>query len=1063
MKTESTFCGLCMARLSLIADLMMLHHWTDRLFFDRCQDRVRGIAPICGILLLFAVGCNSASSPTDSSDPPAGIGQRAGDKLSKSDLANPVGTLKLAIRAGRWEKAWSASELILSEQPTSPIESETFALIARAAHETGRQAEAAEYLCLASERESYVSPPRVRQAMIAMIGVGKYYDGLQFLEQALIAQPDQHETRRWLFDFYIGAGDRVSAMPHGQKLVLDRQFDVDLLTNLSNTERRTLESTPLDQMVTRNPDDKRPLLGTAKADFDESKYEDAIRILREITAQHPEHHPSQAMLGRALAASGELDQLARWAGQQSDGIQAYPGYWIALGDWARGRDDASAAVRSFAQAADCSDPEVVQIWTRLATLLPEVERNGENVPGELVKTVNERAKQLGRFNQLKDRFTRTGGISRAIALEIAGSLESLGRLWEAEAWASVATTLPADDSVDVAGYRNELVKRLNPQTPWRLPETLPDFRRLRSQFPLPEIEKIVSASLDPKASSLSQDSLTPQLLATNGQVVDWKMADEAAARGLRFWGRTGDSLDKPGIMLYQTLGCGGGTIDFDLDGWSDLYLADAGGTPPQQDSAANELFRNLGGRFQPVATLSRTADRGFGQGVAVGDLNEDGFPDLLVLNYGPNRMYLNNGDGTFRDVSDRMPQPLGDEWSSSAAIADIDGDGLADVVIVNYCAGLEPLTKLCPMKDSGINGSCSPMLFPALDDRFLKNDGKGQLTDQTRAWNAVADSAGRGLGVMVGDLDGVKGNEIFIANDMTNNHYWSRVGSDADVGFEQVGFELGESAMLRGVGGDDRGIPQGSMGIAMADFDQDGDADLYVTNFDKEYNTLHQQTSGGVWQDRTSAAGLVTSTMPLVGFGVEAVDVDNTGELSLFVANGHVDLFSRGAERAIYVQPMQVFRPSTKGAFREVAIGSIGDYFGRGHVGRGLWAIDADRNGRVDLVVTHQTEPTALLINHCDNDAKWVRLELRGRKSSRDAVGSRVVVQSSQARHTVFRTSGDGYQCSSDPVLHVGLGTVPDETVSVVVDWPSGRQQRFDAIATDTQTVLVEANDQPGN
>ncbi|WP_167547059.1 CRTAC1 family protein [Stieleria maiorica] len=1050
---------------------------TGRRWQSLASDRRSVTTARCFTLLLTAVsllgsllgGCDHSPNADNTDGNPA---SSHADHRDDKPLANPVGTLKLSLRRRQWDQAWAASQVILeqaeknrsesgstTDRDLSSIEPETLVLIAQAAHETGRPEQAAEFLRSACESESYQNASRVRQTMIAMIGLGQYYDGLEFLEQALRAQPEQHETRRWLFDFYIGADDRVSAMRHGQTLVLARRFDIGMLKDLSNTERRTLDADPLDQMVTRNPDDKRPLLGAAKSKFDESKFDEAIELLREIVAQHPEHHPSQAFLGQSLAASRRFEELERWAAAQTDGIQAYPSYWIALGDWARANDDGPAALRAFAQAATCGDPDVVQIWTRLATLLPQFIDNATvtgkepAVTKEMVAVVNARAQQLTRFHQLKDRFIRTGEISRAIALQIAESLAKLGRLWEAEAWSAIATTLPEDDSVDVDAFRSDLVGRLNPETPWRVPEALPDFDSLYARLPLPSIEKVVSTS-DPVRQSTGRDgSIAGNSAQQDGVIVDWKLENEADERGLTFWGRTSDTLHEPGIMLYQTLGCGGGTIDFDLDGWSDQYLVAAGGTPPAQDSEPNALFRNLGGQFQRVGEQSQTADKGFGQGVAVGDINEDGFPDLLVLNYGPNRLYVNNGDGTFRDASDQMPAGAPDEWSSSGSIADLDHDGLADLVVVNYCATLAPVTQSCPMTGSTVIRSCSPMLFPAMPDRFLKSQGDGTFVDSTEAWGAVTDSPGRGLGIIVGDLDGKPGNEVFVANDMTNNHYWSRLDGEPSDGK----LSLSESAMLRGIGGDDRGIPQGSMGIATGDFDRDGDLDFYVTNFDKEYNTLHSQSSSGIWQDRTGALGLVDDTHPLVAFGTEAIDIDNSGELELVVTNGHVDLFSRGDEKAMYDQPMQIFQRSDDGRYRGVSLATLGEYFQSFHVGRGLWTSDVNRDGHVDFVVTHQTEPTALVINRTPKVGNWLRLDLKGRTSSRNAIGSTVRIETSQGTHTGFLVAGDGYQCSNDRVMHFGLGDLADQAVDVSVTWPTGISERFPDVPTRDQTVIVES------
>jgi tetratricopeptide (TPR) repeat protein len=1006
--------------------------------------------PLAAAMLIFATlsllsGCQ-----------PSGPGEESGSPSAETrEFANPVGSMKIAMRNRNWQEAWAAAEYILnqaeSESSEKTIEPDTLILIAHAAHQTGRPEQAATLLERACIANDYADPKRVQQTFIAMVGVGQFYEGMELLEEALRRHPDQLENRRWLFDFYIGADDRVSAIPHGQQLIRARKFDLQLLLAISNTERRTLDAKPLDQMVERNPDDKRPLLGTAKTKFDENKLSEAIEILREITASHPEHHPSQAVLGQALAAAGRYAELEQWAAQQTPGIERYPGYWIALGDWARARSTPGAAVRAFAEATRSGDPDVIQIWTRLATLLPafNASESSLKIDNATLTQVNERAQQLSRFNQLKDRFNRTGAISRAIALDIAKTLETLGRPWESEAWAALALTLPEDNSVDVAGFRNRIVEQLNDDLAWRSGAAMPDFESVFTNLALPEIETVVSAGAMRKPE-IDQETLMALDLSAGETVAGWQVENEAAQRGLKFFGRTGDKLDQPGIMLYQTLGCGGGTIDFDRDGWSDLYFAAAGGTPPEKDSAPNGLFRNQDGDFVPVAGLAGVDDRGFGQGVTVGDVNEDGFADMLVLNYGPNRLYLNNGDGTFTDASDQMPRGDIDEWSSSGAIADLDADGLADIVIVNYCAGLGPVTQACPMKDSDIIRSCTPMLFAAKADRFLHNEGAGSFRDVTERWNAVPDSPGRGLGIVVGDLDGTPGNEIFVANDMTNNHYYGNAAETPQP------FAVSESAMLRGMAADDRGIPQGSMGIATADLDHDGDLDFYVTNFDKEYNTLHMQSSPGLWQDKTTMAGLVDDTRPLVGFGTEALDLDLDGRSELVIANGHVDMFSRGDERALYAQPLQIFRLTGSANFQSVAVAPLGDYFSGHHVGRSLWTVDANRDGRIDLAVTHQTEPVALLINRCKSAGHWIRLDLVGTSASRDAVGSVVKISTPSSRLTGFKLSGSGYQCSNDPVLHLGLGKLEDSQVDVTVRWPDGVEQSFEKLGVDATHSLIQ-------
>ncbi|MEL6104468.1 MAG: CRTAC1 family protein [Planctomycetota bacterium] len=533
-------------------------------------------------------------------------------------------------------------------------------------------------------------------------------------------------------------------------------------------------------------------------------------------------------------------------------------------------------------------------------------------------------------------------------------------------------------------------------------------------------------------------------LATPVTVAHWRMSDVAEERGLRFFGRTIRELDSPRILLYETLGCGGGTIDFDRDGLPDLYLAAAGGSPPEQDSEPNALFRNLGSTFSQVALAAGVSDRGFGQGIAVGDVNEDGFADLLVLNYGPNRLFLNQGDGTFVDARSRMPSERYDEWSSSGAIADIDCDGLSDLFIVNYCAGLGPVIQSCDAR-----ATCSPMVFPALVDRFAKGTADGSLRE-AGAIGLARCIPGRGLGLIVGDLDSRGGNEVFVANDMTPNHLFAFEPSER-------GRQLIESALPRGLGLSGDGYPQGSMGIVADDFDGDDDIDFYVTNFDGEENTLHVQTESGVWRDETKSLGLGLSTLPLVGFGTESIDVDNSGRRAVFIANGHVDLVSRDGQPVTFAQQLRAFRAAADQGFEWVQVSTIGDYLAKPHVGRSLWTIDANTDGRVDLVATHQTEPVALLINQTESEHAWLRIELVGTSSSRDAIGASVtLIDGAGNRHKGFRMAGGGYQCSNDPILHLGLGQAKTGRLQAIVNWPSGVTEEFGELATRRTVVLVE-------
>ena len=1007
-------------------------------------------AAISAAAILFVMcgtfGCNDSSQQQTT-----GRSNAATQASEQSPSQTPLHKMRYNVLNGRMDEAWKYADDVVKQNSDDP---EAMATLAQVAHAVGHPERAAELLSKACEAENYADEQRVVQTMVAYIAVGKFFDGIPILESAITQQPNHHETRRLLFDFFIGTENRPKALEHGYALVKQREFDLPLLLNLGNTETRALTSAPLKEVSKRNPDDKRPLIGDAKIAFDKGDLQESVMLSKEILASHPKFLPAQALLCFALAASSEFDQLDSFTKSGiDDGIETFPVYWLALGDAARHRDRHGAAATAYWKATRC-DVGYAEAWAKLASSLRKSDPKQTGVTEQQLAAIDKRATLLSRFNQQRSRFERSGKASREIGVKVAEALQDLGRLWEAEAWASILLTLPEDEEVPVTAVRAAIVKQLSSNTPWQLTTGSPELSLDLSRTGPGKVaaQSNTTPNNPNRSDPTSSEAKVPSPVAS----LDFRFQNEATQRGLTFFGRTDDELDKPGVMLHRTLGCGGGTIDFDLDGWSDLYLIAAGGTPPGKDSDPNALMRNLDGSFQDATMQTATGDRGFGQGVAVGDVNEDGFPDILVLNYGPNALFINNGDGTFRDCSEQwFGKGLDDVWSASAAIADIDGDTIADVVIVNYCDGLEPAIKTCPLASENRLASCTPMLFPGAADTFYKGRTDGGFDDCTAKWQAKPDVLGRGLGISVGDFDDQAGLDILIANDMTDNHFWT-IQTDQDNQARAL-----ESSVLRGLGNDDRALAQGSMGIATADFDRDGDVDFYVTNFEDEYNSYYDNR-GGTWQDITKRVDLSEPTLPLVGFGSEAVDLDNDGNLELVVSNGHVDMFSRDNKRSVYQQPLQVFSRLNDGSFASASESMKGEYVETPHVGRALWTIDADRDGRLDLAITHQTEPVALLMNRSPIKGSKITLVLHPTKSSRNAVGTKVKVtdrRSGQAWTSTI-TAGHGYLCSNDPSVVVGLGEGVSE-VDLQITWPSGTVATYEVVPCQGVWSIVEGDWQP--
>lgn len=971
--------------------------------------------------MVFLLGCH----PGEPKQTPS-----AGKEPDLPNSVEPLEQLNAAVERGDWATAWELHRDVLMNHPDDP---DVFVKVAKVAFANNQMDQSADLLLDAVRLDAYENIDLVKQSIIALTSVGRVFDAMEVLESAVENDASLHELRRWLFDFQTSLEQHHLAVEHGRVLVRERQIDFALLLELSNTERRKIENDSTDQLAERNPQDKRYLAPKAKVLFDRGELDQAKSLALSITDSSPDFVPAQILLGRILVDLGELDQLPEWAGQLPANASSHWGYWMVLGDWARYLGQPNGAARAYWESIE-RNPDVVQVWAKFAAVAAQLSEGGNT--GFPVDRIEKRANLLSALYAQKDRFERSNRRSKRVVHEIATTLMRLGRPWEAEAWAALGMTIvdPEKDpsaTDSLKGVRSEILRRLSKSTPWQTIRDRPELVMDLNHLSLPSFEGGRSLATSPSSVDTT---------------VSFQFADEAASRGLQHFGRTRDDLDREGVPIYAELGCGGGTIDYDLDGWQDLYLMDAGGTPPARDSRPNVLYRNLEGAFQSVTTSSGTVDRGFGQGVATGDVNADGFPDLFLLNYGVNALLINNGDGTFSRTAASF---FGDSsgWSTSGAIADLNADGLPEIVSLQYCQGTRPVTEMCTNRETGVTKSCAPIHFPAARDQLLSITATGKLRDVTNAFGMTPEIPGRGLGVIVGDLDGANGLEIFVANDMTNNHLYARQSGEA--------FGLAESGMLRGLACDDRSNPQASMGIGVGDLDQDGDVDLYVTNFENEYNTFYENGGAGTWQDKTAQRGLARDSLPTLAFGTEAIDFDSDGNLELIVANGHVNVPVE-KDDAPYAQPMHLFRRSTSARFELADVDTVqSPYFGELHVGRSLWTLDADRDGRVDVAVTHQTEPVALLINQTPHTNHWIAFQLRGTMTSRDAIGTRVEIRRQSQTWQQSLVSGDGFQCSNERVLRFGLGD-SSANVDVTVRWPDGSRDQFEGLEIDREWLLVQ-------
>ncbi|RPH77035.1 MAG: CRTAC1 family protein, partial [Planctomycetaceae bacterium] len=494
------------------------------------------------------------------------------------------------------------------------------------------------------------------------------------------------------------------------------------------------------------------------------------------------------------------------------------------------------------------------------------------------------------------------------------------------------------------------------------------------------------------------------------------------------------------LLMVESIGGGGGWLDYDGDQRWDIYLGQ-GGDPVRSgmpDQPSDRLVRQLpDGRFEDVTAAAGIVETRYGQGVAVGDFDDDGFDDVYVTNVGRNTLWRNQGDGTFLDVT--MAAGVGDErWSSSAAWGDLDGDGDLDLYVANYCDFDVHNPRDCS-KD-GKPHICHPLDVPPVPDECYMNQGDGTFTAEATT-RGLRGEGGRALGVVIADLDNDGDSDVYVANDMTANFLFVNDGKG----------QFRESGILLGCAVDRNGAPQASMGVACGDYDGNGFLDLYCTHFQFDYNTLYQNLGPSGMRDITGLVGLVAPTMPLLAFGTVMHDFDRNGRQELFVVNGHVERTQVRGTTVFEMEP-QLFAYDGK-RFHDCSK-MAGDYFREKRLGRAVASCDFDDDGDLDLLVVNQNAQVALLRNDSAGQ-HGIAFRFRGRTSNRRGVGTRVTSGVDGRRRMQEWCGGTSYAAPHQPDLIFGLGEITSN-VRAMVRWPSGREQTLEGLAVDRRHVLEE-------
>jgi tetratricopeptide (TPR) repeat protein len=769
------------------------------------------------------------------------------------------------------------------------------------------------------------------------------------------------------------------------------------------------------------------------------------------------------------------------------------GFWAAAEHVPADRFDHAAQQALRGWAANHGDDPLREI-RELNALIQEAPGNAKALERLAVLSfetgnkpeAEELHRRKSRIDQAQDQL-RKALLDSALLGQKAGQLSalstSLGRNFDAQAWAIIA------ESQSRAPAKLAPESQLAPERPPLAGDLSARALALCRPFstllpPLRSTDPRLAdrlSGLRPTARGHAPDRPSSLARSTGDESsLSVAFTDDAEAVGLRFQFDNGQTAEH---YLPETMSGGIGLIDYNGDGWLDVYCVQGGslknainqtlaresrhptgtgktgreeavsGPARSPDGAENPssgdaLFRNRGdGTFEDVtrrAEIARIAwGKGYGLGISVGDYDNDGHPDLFISRLDSYALYRNRGNGTFEDVTERAGLAGRRDNPTSAAFADLDNDGDLDLYVCHYMRWDPARPQLC-QTEKGDYFYCDPSKVEPAPDHVFRNDS-GHFVDVT-AESGLAETQGRGLGVVAADLDDDNRVDLYVANDGTANYLFKNLG----------GFKFQEVALEAGVAGSAEGGYQAGMGVACGDLDGDGRPDLMVTNFYGEGTTLYRNLGDWLFADSSAASGIGPASRYLLGFGIAMLDVTNRGRLDVMITNGHVN---DNRPYYLYAMPCRLYENRPDGRLLDIST-KAGAPWGIERVGRGLAAGDLDNDGRIDAVALAQNEAVAYFHNKSPSVGNHVMFRLEGTASNRDGVGARITVTAGGRRQAAQRLGGGSYQSANDPRVHFGLGA-SQRIESVEVRWPSGKIDRWTDIAAGRAYLLHEGDQAP--
>lgn len=550
-------------------------------------------------------------------------------------------------------------------------------------------------------------------------------------------------------------------------------------------------------------------------------------------------------------------------------------------------------------------------------------------------------------------------------------------------------------------------------------------------------------------------------IASANTQIEEIFVDVAAASGIDFVHFNGMSGE---LYFPEMMGAGAALLDYDNDGDLDVYLVQghmlgqdkrieqATFAPAHPLPLGDRLYRNdcapaaapcLELRFTDVTEHANIRAHGYGMGVASGDIDNDGYPDLYVMNYGPNQLLRNNGNGTFTDITDTAGVD-DSRWSVSGSFVDVNDDGLLDLYVGNYVKHSLEKRRICRLSKL-VKNYCGPLRGDGETDSLFLNLGEGKFEDISRQ-SGITSAYGGALGVIAADFNGDRRTDIYVANDGVSNLLW----------INQANNKFIDDALLAGVSLNKDGMAEASMGVDAADFDADGDLDLFMTHLRQETNTLYVNDGSGWFEDRTTTVDLATPSLRFTGFGTRWFDYDNDGLLDIMVVNGAVriieELLAVNDPYPLH-QVNQLFVNTGKGKYLEVT--QAGEVFDLSEVSRGAAFGDIDNDGDTDVLVTNNSGPARLLLNQVGSRNNWLGIRILNAEGKSDVYGARVSVLQDGNPVALRRVYTDGsYASASDPRIIFGLGKTASPTRAVEVNWPDGSSAVFARLEVNRYHVL---------